>query len=98
MNHSAFSVQLSAFGIQHSALTVLERTRPLVTPNTGDRVVKDWMIINLVQITGIEPVESLNGKVKKKVQKDGRRGETGIPGRIRHVRITGRKPVAHVKP
>ncbi len=50
-------------------LAVLERTRPLVTPSTGDRVVKDWMIINLVQITGIEPVESLNGKIKKKSPK-----------------------------
>lgn len=50
-------------------LAKLERSRPMATPRTGDRVVKDWMIINLAQITSIEPVESLNGKIKKKSPK-----------------------------
>jgi hypothetical protein len=43
-------------------LAKLETSLPLVTPRNGDRVVKDWIIINLVQITGIEPVGHANGK------------------------------------
>jgi hypothetical protein len=43
-------------------LAKLERSKPLATPTNGDRVVKDWMIINMVQITGIEPESNVNGK------------------------------------
>jgi len=47
-------------------LAKLERCRPLATPRNGDRVVKDWMIINLVQITGIEPERDANGRNRTK--------------------------------
>jgi len=43
-------------------LAGLECSEPLMTPSTGDRVVKDWMIVNIVQITGIEPEKGVNGK------------------------------------
>ena len=43
-------------------LATLERSEPLMTPSNGDRVVKDWMIVNMVQITGIEPEKKRNGK------------------------------------
>jgi len=45
-------------------LAKLERSKPLATPASGDRVVKDWMIINLLQITGIEPINGTNGKAR----------------------------------
>lgn len=47
-------------------LAVLECSEPLVTPSTGDRVVKDWMIVNLVQVTGIEPDNGRDGKANAK--------------------------------
>jgi len=48
-------------------LAKVERSQPLlVTPSNGDRVVKDWMIINLVQITGIEPESSVNGRPRSR--------------------------------
>jgi hypothetical protein len=45
-------------------LAKLERSRSLATSANGDRIVKDWMIINLVRIAGIEPEERMNGKPK----------------------------------
>ncbi len=43
-------------------LATLERSEPLITPSMGDRVVKDGMIVNMVQITGIEPEKRRNGR------------------------------------
>lgn len=55
-------------------LATLETSEPLLTPTTGDRVVKDWMIVNRVQITGIEPEEKRNGRPKtRRVRKPWRR-------------------------
>ncbi len=47
-------------------LATLERSEPLLTPTTSDRVVKDWMIVNMVQITGIEPDGKRNGRSSSK--------------------------------
>lgn len=48
-------------------LATLERSQPvLMTPRVADRVVKDWMIVNMVQITGIEPDSKRNGRPSNK--------------------------------
>jgi hypothetical protein len=46
-------------------LATLERSEPLVTPVTANRVVKDWMIVNVVHMTGIEPMERHNGRASR---------------------------------
>ncbi len=43
-------------------LAKLERSKPLATPRSGDAIAKDWMIINLLQITAIEPDNGANGR------------------------------------
>jgi len=43
-------------------LAKLERSKPLATPRSGEAIAKDWMIINLLQITAIEPINGANGR------------------------------------
>jgi len=43
-------------------LAKLERSEPLATPRNGEAIAKDWMIINLLQITAMEPSNSVNGR------------------------------------
>ncbi len=45
-------------------LAQIEGSRPLATPRTGDAIARDWMIINLVQITTIEPAN--DARLKKR--------------------------------
>ena len=47
-------------------LAKLERSRPLATPRNGDAIAKDWLIINLLQITAIEPESGVNGRPRTK--------------------------------
>jgi len=37
-------------------LAKMERSEPLATPRNGEAIAKDWMIINLLQITATELV------------------------------------------
>ena len=43
-------------------LAKLERSKPLATPPNGDSIAKDWLIINLLQITAIESSNGVNGR------------------------------------
>ncbi len=43
-------------------LAKIERSRPLATPAESEAIARDWLIVNLVQITTIEPREAKNGK------------------------------------
>jgi hypothetical protein len=43
-------------------LAKLERSRPLATPINGEAIAKDWLIINLLQITAIGPINGTNGR------------------------------------
>ena len=47
-------------------LAKLERSRPLATSRNGDAIAKDWLIINLLQITAIEPEGGVNGRPRMK--------------------------------
>jgi hypothetical protein len=43
-------------------LAKLERSKPLATPKSGDAIAKDWLIINLLQVTTVEPAGNGNGR------------------------------------
>ena len=45
-------------------LAKLERSKPLATPRDGDAIAKDWIIINLLQITAVEPGDGVNGRTR----------------------------------
>ena len=45
-------------------LAKLERSKPLATPRSPDAIAKDWLIINLLQITSVEPADEANGRSK----------------------------------
>jgi hypothetical protein len=47
-------------------LARLERSRPLATPARADSIAKDWLIINLVQVTAIESANGSNGRPRVK--------------------------------
>jgi hypothetical protein len=47
-------------------LAKLERSRPLATPSHRDTIAKDWLIINLLAITAVEPDRSGNGQGRAK--------------------------------
>lgn len=40
-------------------LAKVERCKPLATPRNGEAIARDWLIINLLQITAIEPDDGL---------------------------------------
>jgi hypothetical protein len=40
-------------------LAQVERCKPLATPRNGEAIARDWLIINLLQITVIEPDDGL---------------------------------------
>jgi hypothetical protein len=53
-------------------LAKVERSKPMATPRNGDAIAQDWLIVNLVQITTIEPAEERNGKPKvRRVRRKG---------------------------
>ena len=52
-------------------LARLERSRPLATPTKGDAIAKDWLIINLLQITAIEPHNHANGRASGRGRRSG---------------------------
>lgn len=50
-------------------VTKVERSRPSVTPSNGDIVAKDWMLINLLQITAVEPTNGFGASSTRKRRK-----------------------------
>lgn len=51
-------------------LAKIGRSKPLATPASGDTIAKDWMLVNVLHVTTIEPLES---DKKEKNGKNGRR-------------------------
>ena len=45
-------------------LAKIERSRPMATPTKGEAIAKDWLILNLLTITAIEPEGTANGRPK----------------------------------
>jgi hypothetical protein len=45
-------------------LAKIERSRPMLTPARSETIAKEWLIINLLQITTIEPESGVNGRLK----------------------------------
>ncbi len=43
-------------------LSRVQRSKPLSTPRSGDTFASDWLLVNLVHITSIEPANSGGGK------------------------------------
>ena len=50
-------------------LARIQRSKPLATPRSGDVFAPDWLLVNLVQITSIEPA---NGNGRKPARKRGK--------------------------
>ena len=50
-------------------LARLERTKPLATPKSGDAIARDFIWLNLLHITAIEPANNRNAKPKRKRRK-----------------------------
>jgi hypothetical protein len=46
-------------------LAKLERSKPLATPRTSDAIAKDWLMVNLLQVTSIEPANGKNGNSRR---------------------------------
>lgn len=42
-------------------LVKVQRSKPLMTPATGDPVTNEWMLVDLLHIIGAEPVNGTNG-------------------------------------
>lgn len=43
-------------------LAKIERSKPMLTPARSETIAKEWIIIQLIQITAIEPKAGMNGK------------------------------------
>lgn len=43
-------------------LTKIEQSRPLTTPKSAHAIARDWIIVNLLQITAIELEDGANGR------------------------------------
>jgi hypothetical protein len=43
-------------------LAQLERSGPLSTPSSGDAIARDWVILNLLHLTTIEPADGTTGR------------------------------------
>lgn len=54
-------------------LAKLERSRPLLTPSSGDAIAKDWVIINLFQITAVESSNGANGHTRRATRRKPKR-------------------------
>ncbi len=50
-------------------LAKIERSRPLATPTRGDAISRDFILLNLLHITAIEPANNRNAKPKRKRRK-----------------------------
>ncbi|MBI1826807.1 MAG: hypothetical protein HY287_11175 [Planctomycetes bacterium] len=46
-------------------LAKIERSKPMLTPAKSETIAKEWMIVQLIQITSIEPEASMNGKLRR---------------------------------
>ena len=46
-------------------LAKIERSKPMLTPAKSETIAKEWMIVQLIQVTSIEPKASLNGKFRR---------------------------------
>ncbi|HEY3242874.1 MAG TPA: hypothetical protein VGM03_05930 [Phycisphaerae bacterium] len=47
-------------------LARMERDGRLATPGSSDAVARDWLLVNLVQVTTIEPVNGARPKPRRK--------------------------------
>lgn len=47
-------------------LATIERSGPMATPLSAGAVARDWMIVNLLHITSIEPVDGTRRKRRRK--------------------------------
>ena len=47
-------------------LTKLERSRPLATPRSGDATARDWLWVNLMHVTTIEPANTNTNTTRPK--------------------------------
>ncbi|MCH7720230.1 MAG: hypothetical protein IH988_04470 [Planctomycetes bacterium] len=50
-------------------LATIERSGPMATPRTGDAIARDWILINLLQITGVEPADGTARRPRRKPRK-----------------------------
>ncbi|MCH8153249.1 MAG: hypothetical protein IH830_12865 [Planctomycetes bacterium] len=50
-------------------LAKVQRSRPLATPRSGDVFAPDWLLVNLLQITSVEPDDGAARKPKRKPRK-----------------------------
>jgi hypothetical protein len=47
-------------------LATIERSGPLATPTSGDAIAQDWILLNLLQITSVEPDNGARRRPKRK--------------------------------
>ncbi len=47
-------------------LATVARSRPAATPRTSAAIARDWLIVNLLHITAIEPADGAPRKAKKR--------------------------------
>ncbi len=52
-------------------LAKLESSKPLATPSSGEVLAHDWLWVNLVQVTTVEPVNGTRPRPRRK-QRGGR--------------------------
>ena len=47
-------------------LATIERSGPLATPTSGDAIAPDWILLNLLQITSVEPINGVRRRRPKR--------------------------------
>ena len=47
-------------------LATIERSGPLATPRSRAAIARDWIIVNLLHIVGVEPTDGTSAKPKRK--------------------------------
>lgn len=50
-------------------LARVQRSRPLATPQSGDTLAPDWLLVNLMHIATVEPADNQRPKTARKRRK-----------------------------